>query len=1024
MNYFFEENQLLKNEDDEDANHHSNESSSTSPSSPVSSSSTSSSSSGGSSSSSELNPNDALQSPLTGLLKFEGFSMPTQIRNFNIPNIDMPNLPSLPNLRSFNMPSFQPSLPDLAQNLRMNLTNLQNYRPNMPNFPNFSSLTNVNTSAELQNLFNMFRISTNLPNLSQFPQLPQFPQFPQLPQLPQLPPFFSGQFSRKPLLKPWGQLKDSVKNMHTRLNDITQRVPENFHLRKWHTLDGSGTIRVYFLLNKAIYYCDSPILDSHRTKANKHNISSQPEKQPQDNQPSTSSVSNKQTSSHSASSSNSVNELLNNQPLQPVNLFELSFASLDSFEYDSRSSRLVFSIGTNIYYYDDKVYNQCDVRTPIKLESRCKHVKTDLQICPSDSNLIAYRCQGDIWCVDIATKQEFRLTNLRDLIATSSDIQSTESYHASMTSSNSTTRSDSVFDSLPFLLGRPSYILRDEFRRHHAFWWQPSTVCTKHTKTNGSGFQQEHRILYEETDQSDVNISTLTSCHGSIENQRFPRPGGANPVSKLKLVCFRLPSEDSNTSEISNFSLIDNMKELYPDYEYLLRAGWLGSDAVWCQMLNRRQNHLIIALISVSGAFEAQIIYEESNDMYWVSAHDILYFLNKSKLGKRPLVAGSELSFIWSSEESGYRHLYLISVRLGTGATSPRMVLKRQLSEGNWETDVKDLWVDEVNELIYFCGLRDSPLEKHLYVLSYSQNTHGKHHNPHGKTRIHRLTELNYTHSTLAFDEERTHFVNVQSNISIPPFGSVNRVIFHSKHRRLPDSARVALFFVNSFIYQTQESSHLDHLKSIGLRPTITYDCQADQLPGLGRPELFCCQLVGGELIYGSIFKPEFMESGVRYPTVLEIYGGPEIQLVSNNFMTLRQPTRHLLSSEGYIVVLIDCRGSGRRGLSFEAHSFQRLGQVELADQVEVLRWLAENTGYIDLNRVAIKGWSYGGYLALIGLVQYPDVFKIAIAGAPVTDWQMYDSAYTERFLGYPDENTDGYHKGSVINYVNLFPDQ
>jgi len=216
----------------------------------------------------------------------------------------------------------------------------------------------------------------------------------------------------------------------------------------------------------------------------------------------------------------------------------------------------------------------------------------------------------------------------------------------------------------------------------------------------------------------------------------------------------------------------------------------------------------------------------------------------------------------------------------------------------------------------------------------------------------------------------------------------------------------------------------MDQMNLPAGRPSVTHECQADLLPGLGKPELFCCQLASGELIYGSIFKPEFMESGVRYPTVLEIYGGPEVQLVSNSFMDLRQPARHLLSSEGYVVVLIDCRGSSRRGMTFEAHAFHRMGQVEMADQVEVINWLAKNTDYIDLNRVAIKGWSYGGYMALMALIQYPEVFKIAIAGAPLVDWYQYDSAYSERFMGLPDENEESYQKANILNQVNLFPDQ
>ena len=121
---------------------------------------------------------------------------------------------------------------------------------------------------------------------------------------------------------------------------------------------------------------------------------------------------------------------------------------------------------------------------------------------------------------------------------------------------------------------------------------------------------------------------------------------------------------------------------------------------------------------------------------------------------------------------------------------------------------------------------------------------------------------------------------------------------------------------------------------------------QMDLLPGLPKPELFTYQLKSsGDLIYGVLFKPEFMENGIKYPCILDIYGGPEVQVVTNSFKGVRLVRRHLLASEGYVVCAFDCRGSHHRGKKFEGHLFKSMGQLEIADQVEVLTWLAENTG-------------------------------------------------------------------------------
>ncbi|KAG1437044.1 hypothetical protein G6F56_013294 [Rhizopus delemar] len=158
--------------------------------------------------------------------------------------------------------------------------------------------------------------------------------------------------------------------------------------------------------------------------------------------------------------------------------------------------------------------------------------------------------------------------------------------------------------------------------------------------------------------------------------------------------------------------------------------------------------------------------------------------------------------------------------------------------------------------------------------------------------------------------------------------------------------------------------------------------------------------------------------------------------MVMNDFKFPRL-IRYLMSVYfGFAVVIIDSRGSCDRGLDFEAHIQQRLGTVELKDQIEGLRYLhdtkfgAEMTdqgasvSVIDLTRLAITGWSYGGYLSLMALGQHPDVFKMAIAGAPVTQWELYDAAYTERYMGMPSENQNAYAQSSVLQYVEKFPDR
>lgn len=191
-----------------------------------------------------------------------------------------------------------------------------------------------------------------------------------------------------------------------------------------------------------------------------------------------------------------------------------------------------------------------------------------------------------------------------------------------------------------------------------------------------------------------------------------------------------------------------------------------------------------------------------------------------------------------------------------------------------------------------------------------------------------------------------------------------------------------------------------------------------------------------GLKLYGCLYKPRCYEPGQSYPTVLHIYGGPKTQLVVNEFKFPRL-VRYLMSVYfGFAVVIIDSRGSSDRGLQFESYIRHSLGQVELRDQLEGLQYLhasqfgalstedGKKEPVIDLNRVAITGWSYGGYLSLMAIAQYPHRFKMAIAGAPVTQWELYDAAYTERYMGFPVDNAEAYRSSSVLTYINQFPDE
>lgn len=152
-------------------------------------------------------------------------------------------------------------------------------------------------------------------------------------------------------------------------------------------------------------------------------------------------------------------------------------------------------------------------------------------------------------------------------------------------------------------------------------------------------------------------------------------------------------------------------------------------------------------------------------------------------------------------------------------------------------------------------------------------------------------------------------------------------------------------------------------------------------------------------------------------PLLVFVYGGPHAQMVRNAWDLTVDLRAQYLASLGFAVFKLDNRGAGRRGLAFEAAIKDRLGKVEVDDQVAGVRWLADQ-GLIDPERVGIHGWSYGGYMTAMCLLRAPDVFRVGVAGAPVTDWDGYDTHYTERYLGLPSENRAGYEASSVLTHA------
>jgi len=314
---------------------------------------------------------------------------------------------------------------------------------------------------------------------------------------------------------------------------------------------------------------------------------------------------------------------------------------------------------------------------------------------------------------------------------------------------------------------------------------------------------------------------------------------------------------------------------------------------------------------------------------------------------------------LWSSERDGFRHLYLYAK---DGAC-------RQLTSGEWVV-TRVVHLDEQNRRVYFHGTRDGVTDRHLYAVSLDDG------------EIERLTDGAGWHDAV-ISRDGNWFVDVHSSLERAPTVTL---------RSLRDGSEKVLF--------ANEDSDAE---SLGLVP----------------PELLTLPAADGTtVLHAALYRPVGVRDGERCPLVVSVYGGPHAQRVANDWLLTVDLRAQYLAQRGFAVLKVDNRGSANRGLAFEAPIYLKTGFVEIDDQVAAIRALAKRYEVVDLDRVGIYGWSYGGYATLMALARYPELFKVGVAGAPVTHWDGYDTGYTERYMSTPQKNPDGYRESSVMAHV------
>lgn len=319
--------------------------------------------------------------------------------------------------------------------------------------------------------------------------------------------------------------------------------------------------------------------------------------------------------------------------------------------------------------------------------------------------------------------------------------------------------------------------------------------------------------------------------------------------------------------------------------------------------------------------------------------------------------------FLWFSERDGFNHLYLYQ-------TDGKLI--RQVTKGLWEV-TEIIGLDAREENLFFMRTQNQGLDRQLCVVSLSSG------------KITQLTNEPGSHECKVSNDGRFIF-DQYSSTTVP-----SAYTFHDRQNKIKFSPVVSE------------------------NPLTDYN--------LPKAELLSITAADGKTpLNARIIKPSNFDAAKTYPVLVYVYGGPHAQLVTNSWLTGARLWDYYMAQEGYIVFTLDNRGSAHRGFEFESVIHRQLGKHEMEDQMKGLSYLY-SLPYVDSARIGLHGWSFGGFMTLSLVLNYPGVFKAAVAGGPVTDWKYYEVMYGERYMDTPDENPDGYANTSVIAKAGALQD-
>ncbi|MEX2597918.1 MAG: DPP IV N-terminal domain-containing protein [Salibacteraceae bacterium] len=446
----------------------------------------------------------------------------------------------------------------------------------------------------------------------------------------------------------------------------------------------------------------------------------------------------------------------------------------------------------------------------------------------------------------------------------------------------------------------------------------------------------------------------------------YPLVNISNQPASLNTIKYPMAGSESHHVQLNVFDPLKaksiTLKTGEPKEQYLTSVTWSpDSKSIYIALLNRDQNQMKLNRYnSATGSLE-KTLFEEADEQY-VEPENQLYFLPHD-----------ESKFIWQSERDGFNHLYLYNIE-GT--------MLNPLTTGEWVVE-RIIGFDNTKNYLFVSGTGE-----------VTQDRTGIDDERNATQRYTYLVDVEMGGKSILDDRIGTHSAYICEN------GKFIYEHFNSIETAWQTTLWEAIGKKSEML---MESVHPTKDITIGKAELLTL--------GFGDHEL-----------YARVIKPSNFDPNKKYPMLLYVYGGPHAQLVRNTFLGGAPLWMYWLAEQGVVVATVDNRGSDNRGIEFEQSTFRNLGSVELADQKDFVDYMIQ-TGYIDKNRLAIHGWSYGGFMTINMMLTYPGLFQSGVAGGPVCDWSMYEVMYTERYMDTPQANPEGFANANLIDRAKHLED-